>query len=1216
MAHLPTPEPKDQLEAILERALTAYHRDERHGGAQWIADRVLDTELVPVTREAFQDADDLPSDVEVLRTFENPLRLLGEGYHVIALIEPRRRFVVKYAKHPGPVPPLAPPKPASREAWQREHGARADGSLHPVIWQYIRTFEAYGPLAVPSRTYIADDTLVSLSDNERRALERFGAIGIVRSLGRTPRLVPINYPDDFPEDKRASEALRLSVVVVQPFVTPLADAIERALRAGDVAAARDLEARYRDFTQQLWQCGVSHLDFSILNIGIAGSAPNERLQIFDPHMGVIDITDDAREVHDPVSVHPERQRSVDSILRSSRDGSRWALWRVQQEMSASENVPASGAAEAAALLREFHDASEGIEEGRGSFGFERFDENWRQRRSHVINTVMHAQLWALVRHPIGTLLRSVLDPTSRGTVYDRSIPVLGMHDERPLDHFRAGVKVFGGHPLILVANVSDSGSQLAKHWGRLRLPAELDVQDDPAIHYHLRDILTGEMYVHPGDELANRGLAVGLAPHELHMLEVEDVIVEDLAVERSLAAHRDVSKLLRDCTKRVGVVGDVHGELAALHEILRALGFIDEFNNWSARDGTLVFTGDIGHGQHLQAVFDFIHGLASQAHRLGGHIVWTLGNHDLYLDREGGQGGENSLGYRLWPLIRESAIHPERHPGLSVQAAYFAHGKVFVHGGLLPNIVELAMRDHDARDAQAVASWVNDVLRRTLVERERISARDLQHDIFHVGTSHTREKRVPGEIGYEPAGVFTPDLREVDHYRYHADLLPQVIGHTASLRGEIRYSPGSWLAREYIAIDVGRQHGRGNGGLLLTDFGWVAVTPGGPARLVEVSPLFVELARKAASESLQHEQGDEHWKMKLTAYLEVAKSKPRTLADVQKAHFTDLSPAQVVSIEQFLSEVQQAGRCVVVTNLDEMLTAFSGDSSNDGTIDVLKDYLAAGGILVFCTDTPFDWFYARLLRPLLIALAANTHLVSQVLLSLSGGAEVFVFEDGAYRLITGEVDGNQSTGFDLLVKLARDGRVVSMPALHPAGVVYIGDSTAAGGFHPEFAGKSGVAIDVGDAIPESSEKPLLNIHHSYRRTIDTLTAATATMRAATGSLPVQQPSPPPEVAHPMVWTFEHPQFPPGQRIRVRVNGSGFVHAGVASRDGAWNRVFRVPLIPTPSGGYEAVLPLGVNAFTFFWTEAPWTPGHPGHWERGRGSSAVFMAQEPQHHAPS
>ena len=145
--------------------------------------------------------------------------------------------------------------------------------------------------------------------------------------------------------------------------------------------------------------------------------------------------------------------------------------------------------------------------------------------------------------------------------------------------------------------------------------------------------------------------------------EVEDVIVEDMAVERSLAAHRDVSKLLRDCTKRVGVVGDVHGELEALQEVLRALGFIDEFTHWSARDGTLVLTGDIGHGRHLQAVFDFIHGLAAQAHRLGGRIVWTLGNHDLYLDREGGQGGEDSLGYRLWPLIRESAHSPRAPSG-------------------------------------------------------------------------------------------------------------------------------------------------------------------------------------------------------------------------------------------------------------------------------------------------------------------------------------------------------------------------------------------------------------------------------------------------------------------------------------------------------------------------------------------------------------------------
>ena len=213
-----------------------------------------------------------------------------------------------------------------------------------------------------------------------------------------------------------------------------------------------------------------------------------------------------------------------------------------------------------------------------------------------------------------------------------------------------------------------------------------------------------------------------------------------------------------------------------------AIAFIDTAGDWSARDGTLVFTGDVGHGRHLQDVFDFIHRLAAQAHRLGGRIVWTLGNHDLYVDREGGQGGEDSLGYRLWPTIREAALHPERHPGLTVQAAYFEHGKLFVHGGVLPNIVELAIRERGAGDAEAVASYVNAVFREALVKRERITAQDLPHEIFQIGTSHARERRMPGEIGYEPAGVFTPDLRELDHYRYHAELLPQIVGHTASRR--------------------------------------------------------------------------------------------------------------------------------------------------------------------------------------------------------------------------------------------------------------------------------------------------------------------------------------------------------------------------------------------------------------------------------------------------
>jgi hypothetical protein len=1196
----------ERLGAILERALTAYHRDERHGGANWVGERILDGELTPVAREAFLDADDLPADDDVLRVLDGePLQLLDEGYHIIALVEPAGRFVVKFAKHPTPVPPLAPPaSQPRREEWAQDYGIRPDGSLHPAIWQHIRAFEAYGPLAALCRVYVADSAMQRLSADERRALERFRSIGILRSLGRAPRQLRVKYPDDFPHEKRAPDGVAVSVLALQPFVTPLSVAIERSLRAGDVAAARDWEARYDEFTQQLWRCGVSHLDFSLLNIGITGAGKTERLQIFDPHMGVIEVADGEREARDPLSGRQSRERSVNNVLRSSRDGSRWALWRAQQNVAASEDVPPEGTEGAAAVVREFHAASGGIERGQGSFGTERFDRTWHQHPAHSINTVLHAELWTLLRHPLGELVCSLFDPATPDTVYDRSVAVLAMHDDRPLAQFRACLKVYQHRPLLLVANVSDEAPRLAKHWGRLRFPPELDVQDDPAIHYHLRDLFTGEVYVRPGDDLAQRGLVLGLAPHELHVLQIEDVTTEDMAVERALAVLHDISDFLRDCTKRVGVVGDVHGELQALTEILRALGFIDSAGHWFARDGTLVLTGDVGHGRHLQEVFDFIRRLATQAHTLGGRIVWTLGNHDLYVDREGGQGGEESLGYRLWPTIREAALHPEQHPGLIVQAAYSEHGKLFVHGGILPNIVDLAMQERGERDADAVASYVNDALRRTLVERERIAARDLPHEIFRIGTSHTRERRFPGEIGYEPAGVFTPDLREVDHYRYHATLLPQVVGHTASRRGEIRYAPGSWLRRDYIAIDVGRQHGTGNGGLLLTDFGWAAVTPGGPARLVEVGPLFVKLAHESVGEAWPEAHGEAPVRHMLSTYFQMAKLERRAVDEIQEALFADLSPAQIVAVERFLATIRQTGRCVVITDLDEMLTAFSGGDLEEDTIETLADYLAAGGVLIFSADTSFDWFYARLLRPLIVELGPRSRLLANVLLILSGGTQTFAFQDGAYRL-TSSSGRDRSGALDALVALSKQGAFPGMPTLDPQNAVYIGDSFTPGGIDHAMAGRVGIVINVGDAMLETPDKPIINLHRGYLRTIEVITAATAALNdAGRATLPV----PPPEVGDTVQWTFGRQDFPLGRRLRVRVGGSGFVHAGIAGPDGVWDPVYNVPLMPLPEGDYEAVLPLGINVFTFFWTETPWTPGHPGHWNRrGRRGKGVFRA---------
>jgi lipid A disaccharide synthetase len=69
----------DRLTVILERALRAYHRDERHGGASWMGERILDVELTPVAREAFRNADEMPPDREVLNVLDGEsVQLLGE----------------------------------------------------------------------------------------------------------------------------------------------------------------------------------------------------------------------------------------------------------------------------------------------------------------------------------------------------------------------------------------------------------------------------------------------------------------------------------------------------------------------------------------------------------------------------------------------------------------------------------------------------------------------------------------------------------------------------------------------------------------------------------------------------------------------------------------------------------------------------------------------------------------------------------------------------------------------------------------------------------------------------------------------------------------------------------------------------------------------------------------------------------------------------------
>ena len=231
--------------------------------------------------------------------------------------------------------------------------------------------------------------------------------------------------------------------------------------AGDPDAARDWQERFRAFVQQLWAHGISHLDFSVLNVGVVGGAGRERLVLFDPHMGAIELCAGEAEIDDPMAGGPDEERSLDDLLRAARDGSRWAMWHVQELAGADADVSEERVSDAAELVREFHPATED-EHGEGTFSRARFVRSWHSRGVLDVNDVARAQLDALRGHPLLESIRAAIEAPGRDEVYDRRLAVLGF-DGRELSQFRARLRVHEQRPLVLVANVADTDGGLAKH---------------------------------------------------------------------------------------------------------------------------------------------------------------------------------------------------------------------------------------------------------------------------------------------------------------------------------------------------------------------------------------------------------------------------------------------------------------------------------------------------------------------------------------------------------------------------------------------------------------------------------------------------------------------------------------------------------------------------------------------------------------------------------
>jgi hypothetical protein len=81
---------------------------------------------------------------------------------------------------------------------------------------------------------------------------------------------------------------------------------------------------------------------------------------------------------------------------------------------------------------------------------------------------------------------------------------------------------------------------------------------------------------------------------------------------------------------RVVAVGDVHGDRAALLDVLRTAGLVDDAMRWTGGTAWLVQTGDIlDRGDDEQQILDDLERLEVEAVAAGGRVVWLDGNHEL-----------------------------------------------------------------------------------------------------------------------------------------------------------------------------------------------------------------------------------------------------------------------------------------------------------------------------------------------------------------------------------------------------------------------------------------------------------------------------------------------------------------------------------------------------------------------------------------------------------
>lgn len=260
----------------------------------------------------------------------------------------------------------------------------------------------------------------------------------------------------------------------------------------------------------------------------------------------------------------------------------------------------------------------------------------------------------------------------------------------------------------------------------------------------------------------------------------------DISYSTCPYCKRKCKHVLRDdgaSAKQIIVVGDVHGEIDGLLEILKKARLIDKNGDWLGKDSILVQMGDvIDRGDYSWKAFELLQKLQSQARNSHGNVVRLLGNHELMLLEGNYRHANFENPENMAELIKQDVINGD------VVAAYFQCNRLFVHGGLVSRMRELLEQEAQNKgyltivSQEAMAEYTNNLL------IDALKNKDFSHPLFQADKARGGSAPFPG--------IFWCDYETLQSSA-EAGRIKQIVGHTPD--SVIRYTD----SRGRINVDAG-----------------------------------------------------------------------------------------------------------------------------------------------------------------------------------------------------------------------------------------------------------------------------------------------------------------------------------------------------------------------------------------------------------------------------